>query len=75
MTIFPREQYGAEAKAMAHRILDEAQRGVNIPTSRITWALRITGDISGNGFVIFDSENQMVSLKAKPQNTHINETN
>ncbi len=45
MTLHPRHTYSAGAKAMAHRILDDARAGLNVSTERITWALRITGDI------------------------------
>ena len=46
MSLFPRESHSDEVKAMAHRILDDARAGMNISHERITWALRITGDLS-----------------------------
>lgn len=45
MTLHQRQPYSAGAKAMAHRILDDAKAGLNVSTERITWALRITGDM------------------------------
>jgi len=32
---------------MAHRILDDARAGMDISEDRITWALRVTGDLEG----------------------------
>lgn len=46
MTIFDRESHDADLKATAHRILDDARAGMDISEERITWALRITGDLS-----------------------------
>jgi len=45
MTLHQREQHNASLKATAHRILDDAKAGMNVSTERITWALRITGDM------------------------------
>lgn len=45
MNLHPRTQHTAEAKAAAHRILDDAKAGMNVSTERITWALRVTGDL------------------------------
>lgn len=45
MTLHQREPHNATLKATAHRILDDARAGLNVSTERITWALRITGDI------------------------------
>lgn len=45
MNLHPRTQHTAEAKAAAHRLLDSAKAGAAISTERITWALRITGDM------------------------------
>lgn len=45
MTLHPREQHNASLKATAHRILDDAKAGMNVSTERITWALRVTGDM------------------------------
>lgn len=45
MTLHPRESHPDDLKAMAHRILDEARAGLGISEDRITWALRITGDL------------------------------
>lgn len=45
MTLHQREQHNASLKAAAHRILDDAKAGMNVSTERITWALRITGDM------------------------------
>ena len=46
MTLFTRESHNDEVKAMAHRILDDAKAGLNVSQERITWALRITGDLT-----------------------------
>lgn len=35
-----------EIKAAAKAILDAVKRGEDIPRDRITWALRITGDLT-----------------------------
>jgi len=45
MTLHPRPIYSDDVRAMAHRILDDARAGLNVSTERITWALRITGDM------------------------------
>ena len=45
MTLHQREPHNASLKATAHRILDDAKEGVNVSTERITWALRVTGDM------------------------------
>ena len=45
MTLHQREPYNASLKATAHRILDDAKAGMNVSTERITWALRVTGDL------------------------------
>ncbi len=47
MTLHPRESHHEGLKAMAHRILDDARAGMDISEDRITWALRITGDLEG----------------------------
>lgn len=47
MNIFPRTPATQEQRAEAHRILDAARSGAYITTERITWALRITGDLEG----------------------------
>ena len=46
MTLHDRESHPANLRAMAHRILDDAKAGLNISEDRITWALRITGDLT-----------------------------
>ncbi len=46
MTLFTRESHSDELKAAAHRILDDAKAGIDISQERITWALRITGDLT-----------------------------
>lgn len=46
MTIFERQPHDESLKAMAHRILDDAKAGLNVSPERITWALRITGDLA-----------------------------
>lgn len=46
MSLFPRESHNADLRAAAHRILDDAKAGINVSEERITWALRITGDLS-----------------------------
>ena len=46
MTLFARESHNEEVKAMAHRILDDAKAGLDVSQERITWALRITGDLT-----------------------------
>ena len=45
MSLHQREPHNATLKATAHRILDDARAGLNVSTERITWALRITGDM------------------------------
>jgi hypothetical protein len=45
MTLFPRESHNNSLRAMAHRILDDVKAGLNVDEVRITWALRITGDL------------------------------
>jgi len=47
MSLFPREAHNEDLRAMAHRILDDARAGLAISEDRITWALRITGDLEG----------------------------
>lgn len=46
MNIFQRQSHNEDLKAMAHRVLDDAKAGMNISAERITWALRITGDLT-----------------------------
>lgn len=46
MNIFQRQSYDEDLKAMAHRVLDDAKAGLEISKERITWALRITGDLT-----------------------------
>lgn len=46
MNIFQRQSHDEDLKAMAHRVLDDAKAGMNISSERITWALRITGDLT-----------------------------
>jgi hypothetical protein len=46
MRLFQRQSHGEDLKAMAHRVLDDAKAGLNISHERITWALRITGDLT-----------------------------
>ena len=46
MIIFERQPHDESLRAMAHRILDDARAGLNISEDRITWALRITGDLT-----------------------------
>lgn len=45
MTLHPRTQHTAEAKAAAHRLLDNVKAGMNISAASIAWALRVTGDL------------------------------
>ena len=45
MTLHQREPHNASLKATAHRILDDAKAKMNVSTERITWALRVTGDM------------------------------
>ena len=45
MTLHQREPHNASLKATAHRILDDAKAGMSVSAERITWALRITGDM------------------------------
>ena len=47
MSLFPRETHDESLRATAHRILDDARAGLDISEDRITWALRITGDLEG----------------------------
>lgn len=47
MTLHPRDAHGDDLRALAHRVLDDAKAGLNVSTERITWALRITGDLEG----------------------------
>ena len=47
MSLYPREAHTEDLRAMAHRILDDARAGMDISEERITWALRITGDLEG----------------------------
>ena len=52
MSLFPRNNGGCRdpyvrMKAEAHRLLDRAKAGEKISEDRITWALRITGDLEG----------------------------
>jgi hypothetical protein len=52
MTLFPRHQGGSisrefAARCQAHRILDQARAGVDIPAGTIAWALVMTGDDDG----------------------------
>lgn len=52
MSLYPRNpgkcrDMHARAKAEAHRLLDRAKAGEQIDAERITWALRITGDLEG----------------------------
>lgn len=46
--LFQREAHSQDLRAAAHRILDDAKAGLNVSEERITWALRITGDITNN---------------------------
>lgn len=46
MNLFPRTSATQEQRAEAHRILDAARAGDQISTVRITWALRVTGDLT-----------------------------
>lgn len=46
MNIFQRQSHDEDLKAMAHRVLDDAKAGMNVSKERITWALRITGDLT-----------------------------
>ena len=46
MTLFPRSSPTQEQRAEAHRLLDAARAGADISPDRITWALRITGDLA-----------------------------
>jgi hypothetical protein len=46
MTLFQRDPHADSLRAMAHRILDDARAGMDISEDRITWALRITGDLT-----------------------------
>jgi len=46
MRLFQRQSHNEDLKAMAHRVLDDAKAGMNISHERITWALRITGDLT-----------------------------
>lgn len=45
MNLHPRAKSTETMKAEAHRLLDLARAGHNISEDRITWALRITGDL------------------------------
>jgi len=50
MRLYPRMSGGNHrlekyAKAAAHRLLDKAKSGKRVPEHRITWALRVTGDL------------------------------
>lgn len=52
MTLFPRHQGGSlsrefAARCQAHRILDQARAGIDIPACTIAWALAKTGDSDG----------------------------
>lgn len=46
MNLFIRNPSGIDRRAMAHQILDDARAGLPVTLSRITWALRITGDLT-----------------------------
>ena len=46
MKLFQRQSHDEDLKAMAHRVLDDAKAGLEISAERITWALRITGDLT-----------------------------
>lgn len=51
MSLYPRrsgrsEDQETRHRAEAHRILDMARAGQPISEDRITWALRITGDLT-----------------------------
>lgn len=46
MKLFQRQSHDEDLKAMAHRVLDDAKAGMNVSKERITWALRITGDLT-----------------------------
>lgn len=52
MTLFPRHPGGSisretMARCQAHRILDQARAGIDIPACTIAWALAKTGDDDG----------------------------
>jgi hypothetical protein len=47
MSLFPREAHNEDLRAMANRLLDDAKAGFDISEDRITWALRVTGDLEG----------------------------
>lgn len=46
MNLFSRESHDQDLKAKAHRILDDAKAGLKVTKESITWALRITGDLT-----------------------------
>lgn len=46
MNLYPRESSSQHQRARAHRILDAARAGQHVSAELITWALRITGDLS-----------------------------
>jgi hypothetical protein len=46
VTLFDRNPHADSLRAEAHRILDDARAGLNVSPERITWALRITGDLT-----------------------------
>lgn len=54
MTLFPRNtkkqaDQMPQTKADAHRILDMAKAGLDVSPQWVTWALVVTGDLTGKG--------------------------
>lgn len=54
MTLFPRNtnkqaNQMPQTKAEAHRILDMAKAGLDVSPQWVTWALVVTGDLTGKG--------------------------
>lgn len=56
MQLHQREPRDPNLLATAHRVLDDAKAGLNIAEYRITWALKITGDLTD------DSQNQLANI-------------
>jgi hypothetical protein len=52
-------------KAEAHRLLDRAKSGEKISKGRITWALRITGDLEGRDMKDLGGINSLARLKLR----------
>jgi hypothetical protein len=46
MTLYPRQSHQDDLRARAHQILDDAKAGLTVSDEQITWALRITGDLT-----------------------------